>query len=207
MNLLLKIIIRTQILAAISFITILASYSYASSSNEQRQYYSTIEERNFPLHGNFCGRDIPTISAVIPAERAIALSQIPHTDNIDKLCKDHDICYAVNGVGSRVCDDGLSEAAGKLVKQIQDQDCKAFVNKMHRYFSLKSLKLTRKQSEEEHAWIMIPVTAISEFADATYMAYQVVASGVVDRFERSFPTVKRKFFPRLLPGRYKNCDQ
>lgn len=57
-----------------------------------------------PIHGNFCGLDYPELSSKSEEEQRQELEMIKACDDIDRVCKAHDLCYLERGTNDIVCD-------------------------------------------------------------------------------------------------------
>lgn len=67
-------------------------------------------EEGFPIHGNFCGPNVPTVPEYKTKEEKVAgLKKIKPIDDIDKACQAHDICYIKHGYFNTDCDEYLIE--------------------------------------------------------------------------------------------------
>lgn len=64
-------------------------------------------ERGMPIHGNFCGQNIPTVRITTREATINELLRIPAIDVVDQACKNHDICYVYNYNNKLGCDNFL----------------------------------------------------------------------------------------------------
>lgn len=56
-------------------------------------------------YGNFCGRKHPAIPEGLPVQEEVRLLlDRPPVDDVDMACQFHDVCYAISGGPSRICD-------------------------------------------------------------------------------------------------------
>lgn len=69
-----------------------------------------------PIHGNFCGPNIPTTTSRTLSGQIAELEAILPIDDIDKACKAHDICYANQGFGAAFCDTALINTTGAFLQ-------------------------------------------------------------------------------------------
>lgn len=56
------------------------------------------------IYGRFCGPDHPRVEGASSADRIDKLSAIEPVDDLDQLCKTHDICYERAGAGRLDCE-------------------------------------------------------------------------------------------------------
>lgn len=64
--------------------------------------------------GNFCGRDYPRVEADTPEARRAALEAIAPRDDLDAICKAHDLFCLAHGDHTLRCDDALTRSAYRL---------------------------------------------------------------------------------------------
>jgi hypothetical protein len=58
-------------------------------------------------HGNFCGPGYPVIESTTTDDRVEKLTSLQPFDDVDKSCKEHDLCYVRLGRNDIVCDELL----------------------------------------------------------------------------------------------------
>jgi hypothetical protein len=58
-------------------------------------------------YGEFCGSEWPKVVGLTQADRLAKLISIQASDDIDELCKEHDICYEKLGAHASSCDKDL----------------------------------------------------------------------------------------------------
>ena len=58
-------------------------------------------------YGNFCGPGWPDIESTSTQDRIDKLTAIQSADDIDEMCKEHDICYVSRGRNDVQCDKDL----------------------------------------------------------------------------------------------------
>jgi hypothetical protein len=64
---------------------------------------------SFWRYGHFCGRNYPSLPDKLPVQEEVRrLLGIAPVDDVDLACQFHDVCYAINGKPSRICDKALS---------------------------------------------------------------------------------------------------
>lgn len=89
-------------------------------------------DRQFPIHGNFCGPGVPDIKSVSIDERVSMLSSMESIDLIDKVCKEHDICYVENGYKNPECD--LNLLSSLYEYRPKSNKCRRLTSYMRLYF-------------------------------------------------------------------------
>lgn len=93
-----------------------------------------------PVHGNFCGPNIPTTRGRTEAEQLRELGGIAPQDDIDAQCKAHDMCYVRQSSRKTECDLALIDGVGALLerkrkKKREDEfDCDAVAMSIIGYF-------------------------------------------------------------------------
>lgn len=68
---------------------------------------TTRDKGEFWSYGKFCGPGEPKVMGATMAERVAELKSILPEDDIDELCKEHDICYEERGAHNSECDKDL----------------------------------------------------------------------------------------------------
>jgi uncharacterized protein YceK len=68
----------------------------ATTKNPVYQAYVEKEESGWPVHGYFCGKDIPNLPEGSADAQIKYLESIEPIDVIDDACKKHDICFMRN---------------------------------------------------------------------------------------------------------------
>ncbi|HUW44924.1 MAG TPA: hypothetical protein VMW50_03920 [Dehalococcoidia bacterium] len=96
-----------------------------------------IKEQGLPIHGEFCGPNIPTLKSTDKRSQLAELQRIPPIDNIDASCKRHDICYAKRGYFNEACDKALIDDMRNLLRSnTSDTSCLALSYAIIDYFRL-----------------------------------------------------------------------
>jgi hypothetical protein len=110
----------TLIAAYFSFV---GSILFGCASSDNHLGNVTDSNISIPYHGNFCGPGIPSLPPSTIEERVKALKAIKPVDILDRICKLHDICYAVNGYRNKKCDDDLVENIINRMPQYIPNNC------------------------------------------------------------------------------------
>lgn len=74
-------------------ILLIISFSLLSCQQSKKQ---EITELSFPIYGNYCGPLYPPKGS----------KPLP-IDSVDNACKNHDMCYDINGYLSKECDNQI----------------------------------------------------------------------------------------------------
>lgn len=90
-------------------------------------------ERGIPIHGNFCGQNIPTVNITTPTATINELLAIPAIDVIDEACKKHDICYVNNE--KKKCD---HELVNNIKNSNYNHRCTSLANQIWQAFHVKT---------------------------------------------------------------------
>jgi hypothetical protein len=86
--------------------------------------------------GNFCGKDYPRVQATDAEGRRAALAAIAPRDDLDAICKAHDLCYAEHGKHQLRCDDDLARAAFTIRFEGEyRRACSRLADQMGRFFA------------------------------------------------------------------------
>lgn len=117
------------LLIFLSFIAGCASSPTATSQD--------IKEQGIPIHGEFCGPNIPTLKATDKRSQLAELRRISPIDDIDESCKRHDICYVERGYFNEACDKALIDNMRNLLRsKTSDTSCLALSYAIIDYFRL-----------------------------------------------------------------------
>ena len=176
----------------------------------------TVEEDGIPVHGNFCGKNIPTITETNMKKRAVLLKIIEAIDEIDSACKSHDICYAENGYYNTACDFRLIEIASNISEKYSDESCKQLAFIISEYFRASNMSFTRETWSDENNGIaiktlMTPISALADIFSAGATGLLLVvntgSTAFVDALEAvsPFPVIRDKKIQYPIPPRYKKC--
>nr|VFK67072.1 MAG: hypothetical protein BECKUNK1418G_GA0071005_112410 [Candidatus Kentron sp. UNK]VFK72496.1 MAG: hypothetical protein BECKUNK1418H_GA0071006_11189 [Candidatus Kentron sp. UNK] len=116
-------------LTLITFILCLALSPYT--------FAKETEERGIPIHGEFCGPNIPTLEYTNKQDHILQLRRIAPIDTIDRSCKYHDICYVEKGYFDEGCDRKLIDEIHELLRsKTSDTSCIALSIAIIHYFTL-----------------------------------------------------------------------
>ena len=85
------------------------------------------------IHGCFCGKGRPDTSGLTDADAIEKLLSIKPLDDIDKVCKIHDLCYRQDGTNNAVCDDLFIYLMNDLSLSLP-LDCLQLAQNMPEYF-------------------------------------------------------------------------
>ena len=86
--------------------------------------------------GNFCGRNYPQVEGDDAATRRAALQAIEPRDDLDAICKAHDLCYVEHGQHALRCDDDLSRSAFTIRFEGENRRaCARLADQMGRFFA------------------------------------------------------------------------
>ena len=107
--------------------------SCASVPNKTSKANTNIE-KGFPIHGNFCGPNTPSVSTNDMKHWSAQLKQKKPHDKLDKICKEHDICYTENGYHNLGCDKNLIKSISELDSKKYSVSCLALAAAMSGYF-------------------------------------------------------------------------
>jgi hypothetical protein len=110
-------------------LTLFLSHIYASSCSQPAVAYDSFSTHF--RYGCFCGRDYPNIEHTSKksykhlnlAQRQELITQyqqIDAYDDIDQLCKEHDICYISEGKEAKVCNATIYTKLRKIEKKFRD---------------------------------------------------------------------------------------
>jgi len=97
------------------FQMIIAFFAISSCANSNNQNNAEENKNLLAIHGQFCGKAHPAYLSSSAAEHAQRISLIPAQDDLDQICKNHDLCYARSGFGAQNCDITLEKEANNLV--------------------------------------------------------------------------------------------
>lgn len=121
----------------IIIISISGCSSCDTSSHKTEDKIEIKQENGIPIHGNFCGPNIPTINSTTVNLQVNELEKIVPIDVVDSACKDHDICYVKKGYFNYECDKALIDAIDSLLKyKDSDISCAAMNVAIIDYFKL-----------------------------------------------------------------------
>lgn len=119
----------------IPFVSLVILFLSACSSSPTR-VTSDIQkhEDGFPVHGNFCGPNIPSVNTSDMNKWIKSLSKLRPHDKLDETCKTHDICYAKHGYNDLECDKEFIKSINKLDSDEYSISCLALASAMSGYF-------------------------------------------------------------------------
>jgi hypothetical protein len=180
------------------------------------QYKTSTQEDGMPIHGNFCGKNVPTIVEADTNRHIHILESINTIDKLDEACKQHDICYTKNGYYNADCDKQLSDRAGALSNQFSDPGCQQLAAIIRGYFETSNINLTRKTWANEKSGtikkiILTPFSILADamtgVATAAMLVVNTASTALVDTVETisPFPTTRDKRIQYPVPPRYKQC--
>jgi hypothetical protein len=89
-------------------------FGCATTQDTDRQLYLKEEKHGFPIHGYFCGKNIPNIPDGDVETKIKYLELIEPIDIIDESCKRHDICFLIKGDGDYECNINLFSDMNKI---------------------------------------------------------------------------------------------
>lgn len=96
-----------------------------------------IKEQGLPIHGEFCGPNIPALKSTDKRSQLAELQRISPIDGIDASCKRHDICYLERGYFNEACDKALIDDMQNFLRsKTSDTSCLALSYAIIDYFRL-----------------------------------------------------------------------
>ena len=104
------------------------------SSTPHKKSELTPVEDGFPIHGNFCGPNIPSVNTHNMKLWIKRLNRIKPHDTFDLICKKHDICYAKNGYHNIKCDKNFIDSFRTLEAKSFSTSCLSLASVMTSYF-------------------------------------------------------------------------
>lgn len=140
------------------------------------------EEKGIPIHGNFCGSKIPTISSGDTNEVLSQLNSIDPIDKIDALCKAHDTCYVNFPKNQYDCDKSLIYHLDKLDLSFQKTECFGLVEAIKSAFFIKNLGLSFDSELESDLAISTVNTIGTGSITGIQKIYQLTASIILVPF-------------------------
>ncbi len=121
-----------RILLFLVFLVVLGGCASSPTATSQG-----IKEQGIPIHGEFCGPNIPTLKVTDKKSQLIELRRITPIDGIDEACKRHDICYVERGYFNETCDKALIDSMRSLLQsKTSDTSCLALSYAIIDYFRL-----------------------------------------------------------------------
>lgn len=127
----------------ISVVIIIFLFFNLTSCTNTPQKSSNASERGFPIHGEFCGPNIPTLKTQGINDRYAEIESIQAIDSIDDACKKHDVCYMDNGYYDESCDKKLIDDIGNILQfyldkknDVFDTSCTALAAGIIDYFRI-----------------------------------------------------------------------
>jgi len=191
---------------------IICSFIAGCTSKPPSYKTDTKKEGGMPLHGNFCGNNVPTIEEEDMAKRIDILKSIEPIDEIDAACKRHDICYAEKGYFNDECDDGIYEdMVDKLSKNYKPISCRRLVSHMHRYFGMGYGAVVNAFASSEgdivgkiiFAPVMVVIYSVATVADTALL---IVTNSVTYLLALATGTFKEgEDNLKIFPSRYEKC--
>lgn len=154
--------------------------------------------RGFPVHGKFCGPNIPFVEASNPVEHSKILKSIQPIDNMDMVCKYHDICYVSNSHNIEMCDSQLIEAMDKI-KEPYDPGCKLIRHSIISYFKMTN---PGHKLKSNNVWYPIRylLTPIEFFINSIYFLYSSSYSAIILSKDLEDETYKKLNFKKINRG-------
>ncbi len=116
---------RTSIFLSLC-VTLPISLIGCAHSQNQEGFYS---------YGNFCGLGHPDVRKSDVYTEAQLLQEIPALDQLDAICKAHDICYATNGYFQKNCDENFIRSV--RVTRFRTGNCIIFASMLGRIIARK----------------------------------------------------------------------
>lgn len=118
------------------------------------------KEKGIPIHGNFCGQNIPTVEITTATATVEELEKIETIDSIDELCKQHDICYTKYPNDIVRCDEELVLKMRDL--QMSDPSCGILARSIIDSFSLYEFTKEYVNSDDPYKNIAVPYAVFLE---------------------------------------------
>lgn len=173
------------------------------------------KEGGIPIHGNFCGPNVPTVAEQNTDKQIETLKSISAIDEIDSACKEHDICYAEKGYFNASCDDELIDAISETKGKHEDERCDKLASYIVAYFITSSANYYRGLwgSEDIDLVGKIALTPAIVLAQAAMLLghwlmliTDSAGAGLADGAEKvPFLAVKRDGVEHSIPPRYFKC--
>jgi hypothetical protein len=202
------------------YLILIAIIFSLTSCSKSKPQYDVMKEDGIPLHGNFCGKNIPTIEEKDMSKRIEILESIEPTDSVDLCCKKHDICYGLKGYYNEECDIEIINELSNVRDNLSNDSCKKLTLLFESYFHSSTENYAKQVWNEDHSNILndtltrginVPLIAIFTVYDTTVRA---LAAGVSTA---GVQTIRTVFSPKdnknisepvgyELPERYYICE-
>ena len=196
-------------------ILILAILLSGCASNPPLYKTDVDKEGGMPIHGNFCGPNIPAVAEQNTDKQIETLKSISAIDKIDSACKEHDIYYAEKGYFDASCDDELIDAVSEAKGNLEDERCRKLASYIAAYFIISSANYYRGLWESKDIDLVgkIALTSVIVLAQASMLfghglmlITDTAGAGLADGAEKvPFLVVKRDGVEHSIPPRYFKC--
>lgn len=129
-----------------------------------------------PVHGHFCGPNVPLIKDQNPNNQIKMLLDIEPIDYMDKLCLDHDICYVENKNNTSLCDKNLLDKLAEM-KDPKNRGCLFVKKSIESYFKSSSPSYVYNVNKEKSP-IHEAFSPVENILDVAELSLTAIGSSV-----------------------------
>ena len=168
---------------------------------------------SFHFHGNFCGKNTPSINAKSGEEEIKILKTIKAIDIIDKACKAHDICYIVEGSGSMSCDKKLIATMDEIHDKLESNSCRRLSKSITYFFTIKNdnaIEVFESDDSIAQKMVKAPSRTFMNMLDSASMSSVMAmnygfSKPVGYMFDSKKNSQRKREILQIFPPRYKEC--
>ena len=166
----------------------------------------------FHFHGQFCGANIPNVQASSVKEEFKLLEKIKAIDPIDEACKEHDLCYLLNG-DKKTCDQELVLNIDKIHDKLENTACVRLSKFIRYYFTVKNdnfVKVLESDKSVRRKIVDVHSSSFRNMIDTASMSSVMMMNYAFDKptgylFDYKENSQRRKEVLQIFPPRYKAC--